>query len=221
MGTGESLENAIEAKRLLSHAFRSRISDGFGISDQPAGVLIRVVFGAGRGKSPAEHLALKLECGMSILHSGRPSRTVASGNWLVITPEIMAAEMLKHSEWEFDNCGKILGNFPGAVCGHALSEYLGFKRIRPTVSIPMATLLEHFPQLRPVEVAMAAAKKPTARKRPEKPPSRLTARQAGQASKLRAQGFTAAKIAKMYKVDTVDVYRALKQIRTPVGKKVR
>lgn len=200
METNKAPQEIANAISLLGHTFATKITDGFGVVDAPISSLIRAVAGGGRNKGFAEHMALKLEAGISIT-SRRP--TYSSGNpgqWLVIVPEIMAAELLAHSEWEFDDCGAVLSHIPGAVRGNARVEHLGFARMRETIHIPLAGLFEHFPQLKPVD--RSPVRIPL---RPAPPKTILTPNQIAHIRKLKAGGFRIKDMAKWYGVTMQEI----------------
>lgn len=215
MEAGGEKQEIKDAYTLLSHALKSKVTDGFGIVEQPVAALIRAVSGGGRNKGFAEHMALKLEAGMTITHR-RPDRSSgAPGEWLVITPEIMAAELLAYSDWEFDDCGAILNHIPGSVRGEARIEYLGFARLRETIAIPLADLAERFPELKPKPIEMPKPRPktislaPLASAKLEKLKdirgNQLTPYQKGQVRKLRAQGYRVDKLAEQFGVSTAEI----------------
>ena len=196
MENNQLLQEIINALAMLGHALTIKITDGFGIVDRPVASLIQAVSGGGRNKGFAEHMALKLEAGMTITRR-RPHGSGAPGEWLVITPEIMAAELLRHSDWEFDDCGAVLSHIPGAVRGKARIEHIGFARMRETISIPLAELFEYFPQLKPADPSPAISRTFL---QPAPPKLNLTPNQIAHVRKLRSQGFRVKDLAKRFEV---------------------
>lgn len=187
------------AVSLLEHVFALKITDGFGIVDAPISSLIHAAAGGGRNKGFAERMAMKIEAGITIT-SRRPTRSSGTGQWLVIVPEILVAELLQDSDWEFNDCGGILSCIPGAVCGEANIDYLSFVKKRETISIPLAGLFEYFPQLKPVDRSpVRIPLLPTPLK------TKLKPNQIAHVRRLRAGGSKVTSLAKWYGVTLQEI----------------